>query len=204
MSMGLVCRSAEYEAVSVTLRPAALALMLAFAISTAACDAPADTREASGPAQAAASAPAASADDRAVLEALYHATDGPNWTNNRNWLSDAPIGAWHGVTTDRSGRVTVLWLTGNQLRGEIPPDLGRLSHLTHLWLEENQLTGAIPPELGRLTHLAMLDLSKNQLSGTIPPALGQLTTLTRLQLNENQLSGPIPLELGHLSHLGIL
>ena len=27
--------------------------------------------------------------DRAALEALYRATDGPNWANDENWLSDA-------------------------------------------------------------------------------------------------------------------
>ena len=44
--------------------------------------------------------------DRAALVALYNATDGPNWTNNHNWLSEAPIGEWYGVTTDDDGRVT--------------------------------------------------------------------------------------------------
>jgi hypothetical protein len=32
------------------------------------------------------------ATDRAALVALYHATDGPNWDVNANWLSDEPIG----------------------------------------------------------------------------------------------------------------
>ena len=27
--------------------------------------------------------------DRAALVALYHATDGPNWTRNENWLTEA-------------------------------------------------------------------------------------------------------------------
>ena len=35
--------------------------------------------------------------DRAALVALYRDTDGANWTDNINWLSDAPIGEWHGV-----------------------------------------------------------------------------------------------------------
>ncbi|MYH19104.1 MAG: hypothetical protein F4132_08345 [Gemmatimonadetes bacterium] len=30
--------------------------------------------------------------DRDALIAFYHATDGPNWTDNTNWLSDEPIG----------------------------------------------------------------------------------------------------------------
>ena len=33
-----------------------------------------------------------SASDRAALVALYHATDGENWVNNTNWLSEEPIG----------------------------------------------------------------------------------------------------------------
>ena len=35
--------------------------------------------------------------DRDALVAFYHATDGPNWTNNENWLSDQPLDTWHGV-----------------------------------------------------------------------------------------------------------
>ncbi len=29
---------------------------------------------------------------------LYNATDGPNWIDNENWLSDAPLGEWYSVT----------------------------------------------------------------------------------------------------------
>ena len=43
--------------------------------------------------------------DRAALMALYDATDGPYWTVSTNWGSEAPLGAWHGVTTDGDGRV---------------------------------------------------------------------------------------------------
>ena len=70
--------------------------------------------------------------ERGVLIALYHGTDGQTWTNNNNWLSDAPIGEWHGVTTDSDGRVVSLDLPQNQLRGEIPPQLGRLTRLQSL------------------------------------------------------------------------
>ena len=42
--------------------------------------------------------------DRAALVALYEATEGPNWVNSENWLTDAPLGDWYGVDTDGSGR----------------------------------------------------------------------------------------------------
>ena len=45
-------------------------------------------------------------------------------------------------------RPSWLYLYDNQLTGEIPPELGRLSNLTGLFLHGNQLTGEIPPELG--------------------------------------------------------
>ena len=64
--------------------------------------------------------------DKAALVALYNATDGPNWANNRNWLSDRPIGEWARVSTDGDGRVTGLWLDGNELSGSIPSELGNL------------------------------------------------------------------------------
>ena len=50
--------------------------------------------------------------DRAALIALYEATDGPNWVNSENWLTDAPLGKWFGVRTDASGRVVGLDLSG--------------------------------------------------------------------------------------------
>ena len=34
--------------------------------------------------------------DRETLIALYHATDGPNWKDNTNWLSTAPLDEWQG------------------------------------------------------------------------------------------------------------
>ena len=85
--------------------------------------------------------------ERAALKAFYAATKGADWHENRNWLSDAPLGEWHGVTTDDSGRVIGLSLLDNQLSGEIPPELGGLSNLVELYLSGNQLSGCIPSDL---------------------------------------------------------
>ena len=70
--------------------------------------------------------------DRAARVALYQATDGPNWTNSDNWLTDAPLGDWYGVQTSGtsgSGRVVSLVLDDNALAGPIPPELGNLTRL---------------------------------------------------------------------------
>ena len=74
------------------------------------------------------------AGDRAALVALYNATDGANWANNTNWLSNNPLGNWYGVTTN-AGRVTTLALDRNNLTGSIPSALGNLSNLTTAYLQ---------------------------------------------------------------------
>ena len=157
--------------------------------------------------------------DRDVLIALYNATDGGNWKNNTNWLSDRPIGEWDGVTTDAGGRVTELELIDNQLSGPIPADLGSLTYLERLVLgssyqcsvdgdcrvaspSANRLSGQIPSSLGNLSNLQELWLFANQLSGQIPSSLGSLSNLEGLDLSGNQLTGTIPTQLGNLSNLG--
>ena len=150
--------------------------------------------------------------DEAALVALYNATDGPNWRRNTNWLTDAPLGDWAGVSANRITSndrvvgecVTVLSLGNNQLSGEMPAELGSLLSLERLSLNDNQLSGEIPSELGNLLNLQRLDLSDNQLSGEIPSELGNLLNLYRLELDGNRLSGEIPAELGSLPNLEYL
>ena len=139
--------------------------------------------------------------DRAALVAFYNATNGPEWKDNTNWLSDKPLGEWFGVSTDAQGRVDTLRLYYNDLSGPIPVELGNLNNLTVLNLGSNRLSGPIPVELGNLTNLTVLNLVSNQLSGPIPVELGNLTNLTYLYLNINRLSGPLPVELGNLTNL---
>ena len=146
--------------------------------------------------------------ERAVLTSLYHATGGPNWVDNKNWLSDAPVGEWSGVVTDDRLRVVSLRLWGNRLTGPIPPELGNLNRLRGLSLGRNQLTGTIPSELGGLAGLKLLDLGDNQLSGSIPRELGNLTRLYSLELNGNQLTGCVPVglqdvQVNDLAELGL-
>ncbi len=138
--------------------------------------------------------------DRAALEALYDATDGPNWTNSTNWKTDAPLDQWHGVRM-HEGRVWGVDLHENALAGAIPSDLGSLTNIRWLHLSSNALTGTIPTELGDLRNLSSLTLWGNELTGPIPTELGNLRNLQILYLAINELTGPIPTELGNLTNL---
>ena len=144
------------------------------------------------------------ATDRTVLEAFYEATDGSTWSNNSNWLTDAPLSEWYGVVTGPNGRVVELKLEANGLTGEIPAEIGELSELKALALWENFLIGEIPPELGNLAKLRSLFLDANQLTGEIPEEIGQLKSLNEFWLNGNQISGEIPASIGQLTQLNHL
>ncbi|WP_420634967.1 Ig-like domain-containing protein [Candidatus Palauibacter sp.] len=150
--------------------------------------------------------------DRGALVALYEATNGSNWVNNDNWLTDTPLGDWYGVTVDGSGRVLGIDLSGqwdsensvwirHGLSGLIPPEIGSLSNVRWLRLSENALFGPIPRELGGLAGLRELELAGNDLADAIPPELGGLSSLRVLDLGANRLSGSIPAELGGLTNL---
>ena len=181
---------------------AALALILVALLAACGGDAvPEEDAATTAPATEAtervrAPAPGSPAMDREILVTFDNALDGPNWEDSGNWLTDAPLGEWSGVTTDDNGRV--IWLqmggtgTRQELSGEIPAELGSLSNLTELDLYDNNLSGEIPAELGSLSNLTRLELGNNELSGEIPAELGSLSNLVSLRLSNNELSGCVP------------
>ena len=139
--------------------------------------------------------------DREVLVRFYKATEGTNWKNNTNWLSDEPMDTWFGISTNPDGRVTHLVMNQNNVVGPLIRELGQLSQLVVLQLTFNDITGPIPPKLGQLTYLESLSFDSNNLTGPIPPDLGQLKSITDIDLRGNHLTGEIPAELGNLSKL---
>ena len=136
--------------------------------------------------------------DREILEILYEATGGDEWADNTNWLSDADLAEWHGVST-RGARVDYLSLRNNNLVGTIPPELGGLDELFILDISSNKLLGPIPAELSKFKRLRDLYVGRNDgISGRVPPELGFTGGLEYLSLDRTSLSGPLPLTFTNL------
>ena len=86
-----------------------------------------------------------------------------------------------------------LSLSANDLSGDIPAEIGKMTSLQRLSLYDNDLSGDIPAEIGNLTSLDNLWLYNNDLSGEIPAEIANLTSLEWLLLNDNtELTGELP------------
>lgn len=94
-----------------------------------------------------------------------------------------------------------IWMSGNQLTGQLTENLSKLTQLAQLILDDNKLTGTLPAKtLGNtsnLPNLKMLGLANNEIRGTIPAGLASrllnyYPKMTAFRLNGNYLEGPVP------------
>lgn len=127
--------------------------------------------------------------DREALATLYRATGGPNWINNENWLTDAPLQDWYGVTTDEDGRVIKLVLSANGLMGAIPSELASLDRLRVLDLtaERTVTTTTVRGTVG-----ITIGGDSPSLSSQLEQAGKQLDVSTETDVQRNRLIGCIP------------
>jgi len=141
--------------------------------------------------------------DSLRLVSLYNSTDGSNWINNTNWLSELPVSKWYGITVTDSS-ITSIKLPRNNLSGQLPEEIGQMLDLEILNLSDNNLTGELPDSIKYLINLKSLNLSHNQFSGNPINIFSNLNNLISLDLSYNNLSGNIPKDLGKLINLEIL
>ena len=127
---------------------------------------------------------------RRVLITLWHSTNGNGWQNDDNWLTEAPLSEWYGVSVDTLGQVTGVALESNNLTGSLPDDIENLLHVEHLHLHDNRLSGRLPRGLGRLSKLRSLHLGGNDLAGPLPPSLSTLENLERITWDRPELCLP--------------
>lgn len=134
-------------------------------------------------------------EQREILTAFYYATNGEEWIDNTNWLSDKSIYEWKGIIGDPGLGVFEISLKNNNLTGKLPNELMNLISLKRLILPNNNLYGEIPTDIQNLKNLFWLDLSHNNLTGSVPKELINTSINTYLYLHHNRLTGKIPEEL---------
>lgn len=96
------------------------------------------------------------------------------------------------ITGSPDPRVVGIAISGKNLRGYIPSELGTLLYLRRLNLHSNNFHGSIPSQLFNATSLHSIFLYGNNLSGPVPPSICTLPRIQNLDLSNNSLSGQIP------------
>lgn len=99
--------------------------------------------------------------------------------------------SWLQCNSDPRPLVTMVKLSSQNLTGNIPSELTKLSGLIELWLDGNSLTGPIP-DFSSCPNLKIIHLENNRLTGSIPSSLAGLPNLKELYLQNNMLSGKMP------------
>lgn len=82
-----------------------------------------------------------------ALADFYQSTQGSQWNNNTNWLSDKPFEQWYGLNQETSGLdyVQTMELSYNNLKGTIPESFMEIMNTaSYINISQNSLTGTIP------------------------------------------------------------
>jgi hypothetical protein len=127
---------------------------------------------------------------------LYFSTGGENWADSSGFLSAMPVCSWNEssyfgefISGVRCDPLVVELRFQNNLRGQLPTELGLLTSLEYLHLckfatvsssqldRSNNIVG-----IGLTIYLLYGSVGSNQLTGPIPTELGLLTSLQSLDL----------------------
>jgi hypothetical protein len=111
---------------------------------------------------------------RYLLTLVYYSTNGSNWDDQEDFLSQVDVCDWSGVDCNDGAFIIGLDLARNNLDGMIPTELRFLLSLEELQMQRNVLKGNMPSEIGDFPNLQELDLSENMLTGNVPSEIGQL------------------------------
>jgi hypothetical protein len=114
------------------------------------------------------------------------------WDWNYN-ASDPATFYPHCDTTNST--VTRLHLPFQNVRGSLPPSLGKLTDLQGISMRGNFLTGQIPTSIGALTKLTLFDVSQELegggggFTGAVPQSMSNCTKLTQFLVGGHHLGG---------------
>lgn len=153
--------------------------------------------------------------NRPIINAFEHYTIHHTWTATnsqdiealgaikskygiKGWISDPCFMIpWNGLGcaySSKANKISEINLSGRNLTGSVPEEIGQLTALVNVSLENNNLIGPLP-DLSGLTMLERLHLQNNSLNGSLPDWLFNLNNLKELFIQNNNFSGVIRGEL---------
>ena len=140
------------------------------------------------------------AKEREALIAIYNALDGDNWeeSHSGNWCSDYPVGSWEGIEIDEKGFVTSIRLEGDEIKGDLPAELGNLKHLQIINLYNCGIT-SLPTEISNLDNAQSIDLHNTQIT-SLPDEICEMKSLRSLLIFETPLN-KLPENMGHIQSM---
>lgn len=143
------------------------------------------------------------AKERAALIAIYNALDGDNWENNENWCTDKPLNEWYGVWIENGHVISIDdALNYNNVHGDIPAELGDLTHLQRLQLYSAQGITSLPKEIGKLDRVWAMSIYGSSIT-SLPDEMGNMRLLNTLNLSDMPIK-TLPKELANCLNLSAI
>jgi len=143
---------------------------------------------------------------RYILAVIYYSTNGTQWENNSEWMTEKNECEWYGIDCKNfdGDIVSELNLSANKLDGPLPSEIGELKGLVYIDFGFNRLTGFFPVEIAKLQNVKRINFSNNNFQGNIPSEIRHVKLLNELFLSSNQFTGTIPSEVGNLTKIKIM
>lgn len=132
--------------------------------------------------------------DREWLVDLYTSTNGQNWFNNTDWISNKSHCEWYGVHCCSIFNMTmahVNW-TNSQNSSQLQSIVSKQTCINRLILSDNNLIGALPNYWPNSSVFTVISFDDNQLNSTIPPYSKLLSNLGLIEIRKNNLTGTLP------------
>ncbi|THF99076.1 hypothetical protein TEA_007033 [Camellia sinensis var. sinensis] len=101
-----------------------------------------------------------------------------------------------GILASWNGSIHFCLWTGVTCGRNIPAPIGNHTFLQELYLSFNNLEGEVPDSISQLRHLRLIGWSVNSLSGVFPPSLYSLSLLQHIALSYNNFVGNLRPDLG--------
>ena len=91
---------------------------------------------------------------RHLLALIYFSNSGTQWCITKNWISQEPACAWHGMSLeiDRN-EISKVHLSSNNLKGNMIPEIGKFRELECHAFDSNGLEVLIPKEIFKAENL---------------------------------------------------